>query len=424
MQSLSTIASDITKAVGASSVQFMITLVTTPIMTRLFAPEAYASFGIINTMAVTMVGIGLLSMPNAYTIEKDPALRRAVVQTMICLLAILVGVATIIGLIMALTRVMQFERLALVLLPVLVLTYGTRQILVSVATVRAHFNSLALGQMVEPLCSRGGSIALGTVFGGHPALILVAVALGHLSNAVLILKMVLKDSLHQWRGLFQRVKPFEILRRYADFVVFNTASTQAMPLTMLAIQLAMVTYFSAHLTGHYILANSILGLPVSLVAMTSSTIVYRHLIEVERTNPAQLLRHLCKSMGFYLMTGFVVMLPIILFGPALFSFAFGEVWNHAGKIASLLGIAYVSTFALTGVQSIFRVTRRLKIQFKIEATGWLLTLVVAFVGLQTLNFDTAILYLSIAWCIRNTVLLLACMLVANQHSTVSRGMHE
>ena len=75
MQPVSKFFSDIVKSVSSSGVQLIITMVSTPLMTRLYEPAAYTSFGVINMLATTIVGVGLLSLPNVYPIEKDPQRR-------------------------------------------------------------------------------------------------------------------------------------------------------------------------------------------------------------------------------------------------------------------------------------------------------------------------------------------------------------
>jgi O-antigen/teichoic acid export membrane protein len=82
MQPLSKFFSDIVKSIGSSGAQLIITIITTPLMTRLYDPEAYSSFGIVHTLAIAMVGLGLLSLPSAYCLEKQPEKRSEILQVM------------------------------------------------------------------------------------------------------------------------------------------------------------------------------------------------------------------------------------------------------------------------------------------------------------------------------------------------------
>lgn len=420
MTAVSKIFHDIMKMVSAGGVQFAITLITTPLMTRLYDPSAYAVFGIIHAMAVTGIGVGLLSLPNAYTLERDHVRRSELMHMMALLLGALVFLAMLAAIVMAAVDFFHSGLLVPALFPVLVLTFGLRQILVSRATARTDFSSLALSQIIEPSCSRGGSIALGAALGGHPAFILGSVALGHLATAALAAKISLRELRTACRILLRtRINTVAVLRRYGDFVIFNTASQQAQPLALLGIQMAIAAFFSTQIAGYYIFAISILTLPVSLIALTTAPVVYRHFIEIERMDRTALAGRLRRSLFLYILAGTTTMLPVFLFGETIFSVAFGKIWAPAGAVAATLSVAYVSAFALTGVQSIFRVTHRLRLQFMLESLTCLLALGAAALCFKTMDFNTAIPYLSAIWFFRNSVLLSACVVVAAQHADES-----
>ncbi len=410
---------NITKMVSASSIQLLITLCSTPIMTRLYEPAAYATFGIVNTMATVMIGIGLLSLPNAFCAEKIAQVRVEIIRTMLLLLASLVVLAAGIAAILA-RNGHQFgidiATTSLMLMPVLVLTYGSRQIVAAMAIQRASFTRLSLAQIIEPVCSRGGSIGLGALFSGNPIFILLSVALGHIST-ILVLFQLLPRKLHgQFRQVIQHL-PHLIsnLRRYGDFVFFGTLSQQAQQVAILGMQLTIVAHFSKDLAGQYILAVSILTLPVTLIALSTAPVVLHHFVALEAKDPTRLPRHFLMASGLYLLAGACLLLPVCFFGETLFRIVFGDIWGHAGRIAGMLGIAYIGTFALTGTQAIFTVTRRLKLQFAFEVGTCIPALILAIFCLKMMDFDRAIFYLSLIWLLRNVLLLLSALIAALQH---------
>lgn len=414
MQPMSKIFSDVSKSVGSSGLQFLITLVTTPLMTRLYAPESYAAFGILFTMATLTVGIGLCSLPNAYPMEKDEPARAALMRAMLLLLGLLVVLAALAALVMGLEQRQNLNPSALVFLPVLVLTFGIRQLLVTEATAHAKFGALALGQGVEPIVARGGSLALGATLGGLPAYMLLSVAAGHVITAVIIGKRTFGAG---WRKLIApTVNLREVFRRHREFILFHTLAQQAQPLATLGTQMAIAALFSAHMAGQYMLALSILTMPISLVALTTSQVFYRHIIDVAHHMPAALLRHQSRAMLMYLAGAIILYLPVLFFGETLFAFIFGAAWRKAGHIACVLSIPCMLVFVLTGVQSVFRVAHRLKLQFWMESSLSLLTLAGAIICFKTLPFDTAIVWLAGIWCVRYGIMLAACLAAARRHS--------
>lgn len=420
MKPISKIVENLSKSVGASGFQFFITLFSTPIMTRLYAPEHYATFSILNGASALLIGIGMLSLPIAYTIEKESSARIALVRTMILLLAVLVTFSALLAIGVAVADALHvglhISSACLILFPLLVLTCGIRQIVVNIAISKAHFNITALAQMIEPICARGGAISLGVMLGGNPVYMLFSVAIGQMATIATVSYMTLKDALKNWRNYITvAVQPITTIRRYLDFAFFNTASQQVQSVVLLVIQMIIAAGFSAELAGHYILAVSILSLPATMIALATAPVVYRHLIEVERTAPLKLLPHLLIAISCYLIIGFIILLPIFLFGEEIFRFAFGKSWGHAGTLAEIMSIAYVGAFAAIGVQSIFGITRRLKMHFILEVFSSLVVCCVIIFCFKTLDFDGAIRYLAIALFLRNILLIIGCIIVAFQH---------
>jgi O-antigen/teichoic acid export membrane protein len=186
---------------------------------------------------------------------------------------------------------------------------------------------------------------------------------------------------------------------------------------LLGIQASIASTFSAEFAGQYILAGSILSLPASVIALATAPVFYRHLLDVEKNMPQQLPRQLILAMVCYLLIGLCVLAPIFIFGKEIFRLAFGATWEHAGLIASTLSVSYVSMFGVVGVQSIFAITRRLKLQFILEISSSMFALVGIIFCFKTMAFDSAIYCLSIIWLLKNTIQLVGCVVVAFQHTT-------
>lgn len=408
------------KTVGASGIQLMITLITTPLMTRLFSPEAYAVFGLVNTTAAVMVGIGMLSLPTAYTAEKDEAKRGAMLHAMLQLLAITALAATMLAGALAIAgqyvATWEVPLIALAFLPVIVMSYGIRQITLNIGIQRGLFGQISKAQITEPLASRGGSVLLGAMFGGSPFLVLMSIVVGHFVAVSTLIRAIPSEAYGHWKSfVHSRSELRTTLRRMGDFVVYGTASAQSQQLMILAIQVGIASFFSRHLAGQYIFATSILTLPISVVALACAPVVYHHLMETEKSHPAQLSRHFFAVMMLYLGVALVIYLPLTMFGESLFTVIFGSIWAHAGAISGYLSIAYGGIFVLTGVQCIFMVTRQLSMQWYGEIVTALPTMLAGVYCLKMMDFDRALIYLSWIWLARTLILLLLSVRASLRH---------
>ncbi len=413
MRRYQSVVQNISKTVGASSMQLVITLITTPIMTRLYTPEAYAVFGMITTATALLVGVGLLSLTNAYTAEKDAARRGEMLHAMLLLLVMTALGATLIAAMLYALGWLHLPALALACLPLLVLSYGLRNIIVNIGIQRGMFSRLSLTQITEPLIGRGGSVALGALLGGHPLLVLFANMAGHFSTILLLLKRLPREVYGHWRGFFAaRHQLSATLRRLGDFVVFGTASAQAQQAISFGIQAGIAGFFSGHLAGQYIFATSILTLPISVIALATAPVVYHHFMQTE---PTRLKTHFLVATFLYLLAALIIFIPLKLYGAPLFALIFGAVWEQAGQIAGTLSLAYAGMFVATGVQSVFMVTRRLRLQWYSEILTAIPAIVAGVYCFKTMDFSRAVFYLSCIWLIRTL-----CILIAAFYASASR----
>jgi len=101
--------------------------------------------------------------------------------------------------------------------------------------------------------------------------------------------------------------------------------------------LALTIFFGTGVAGFYSLAHRVTAAPMSLVANAIGD-VYRQGAAAQYVSQGNCLTLFLVSLKRLLMFAFLPMLPIVLFGPSLFSFVFGDGWRTAGEIASALSI--------------------------------------------------------------------------------------
>lgn len=388
--------------------QLLITLIATPIMTRIYAPEAYAVFGILYGIATVAVGIGLLSLPNAMAQETNIAIRRKLLRMsygLLLLVFVIVACA-------AITKVTfkaslpfaNFSDSSLLLLPVLVVVLGLQRIAINTAIISRAFDALAVGRVVEPLVARGGAIGLAMAFGGQPILILLSIIAGHALTFAAMLRLFPRRAA-RWliANLRVRAAPWSIVRDYHDFALYCTLSSQIQPLVILGLQLTILTFYDQQAAGQFVLAMSVINMPVMLIAMTTASITMRHFIDVRTHHPGAMLRDLVIANGLYLVVGSLVLVPLSFFGAAIFAFIFSAPWTQAGEMAAMLSLPFMVAFANVGVQGIFRVLRQLRLQFYFEAVTGIALVGGAVYCFATMAIEQAVITLAMLWLIRNLI---------------------
>lgn len=425
MRRLSTLFFNLGKTSSASSIQFLIVLVTTPLMTQIYSPADYAAFGIVNGFSNLVVGIGFFSLTSVLVRENNEQHYRQLItftvfQLLFLILLSLVGILAL-SCISALQRQLTVPISVAIFVPLLVTTYGLRQIVVSLAIREGKFSRISLMQIIEPSCSRGGSIVLGAMLGANPSYILLSVALGQCVATAILLKKWSLSILRPLRWPIDNLENLkDIWRRHKDFIVFNTASQQLHPAASLLYQNIIAVLCSASDSGHFILALSILVLPATLIALATAPVSYHHFITVANKHPSKLPVDFLILTGIYFVGAIIVYTPIYFFGAPLFQAVLGKVWQQSGSLASTMSIAQAMFFVYTGVQSMFMVTRRTKLQFILDICVTVPTIIFAGYAFHNMPFTTAINYLTLAWTARHALLLIACLWCAIRFSSIQK----
>ena len=260
------------------------------------------------------------------------------------------------------------------LFPLLVLAHAAQRIADSLVTARGLFPPLAVARVTNAAVTRVLTLGVGWLIHASAAVMMLGDTVGKLVHLAVIARGGLGTV---WRGLRWQPEVASLrtaLRDYRDFALHSNLAAALPMVTGLGLQVSIGIQLGTAATGQYVLAQSILSLPVSLIAMASAPVVFHRLVRAAAETPDRLVALVLQAMLGYVLLGAVIMLPIALFGPALFAFVFGEPWRPAGVVAALLSLPQILAFSLTALLSTFRVTRRIKAWFGFELAGALLVL--------------------------------------------------
>jgi O-antigen/teichoic acid export membrane protein len=102
----------------------------------------------------------------------------------------------------------------------------------------------------------------------------------------------------------------------------------------------------SHVVGWYNLSVRMLGLPSTLIA-TAVSDVFRQRATNDFHTFGSCRSIFLKVFKTLVLVSIVPFAILLLFGPSIFSFVFGEQWREAGKIAQVIGVLYVFKFVVS-----------------------------------------------------------------------------
>lgn len=329
-------------ASGSAAAQ-LITMVFSPIITRLYGPEAYGSMGVFMSIASVVSTAAALSYPIAIVLPRSDADALGLAR-----LSIYVGIATslVVTLVLYLFGLEFIELLNaraiapfVYLIPVYMLITVMSAVAGQWLIRKKAFALLARVSVWQALLMGLTKAGLGVL---HPtAGVLVATnTLGGLIGAVL---MTLG-----WRGgpADDRTKAQvgeskrsaqEIAAQYRDFPLLRTPQVLLNALSHSLPVLMLTTFFGAASVGYYSIASAVLALPAGLIGNSVMQVFYPRITEaINRREDARAL--IVKATVGLALSGAVPFALLIAAGPILFERVFGAEWHTAGIYAQLLSI--------------------------------------------------------------------------------------
>lgn len=388
-----------------------------PFITRTYGPEVYGTLGAFIALTAVLTTLATLAYPIAIVLPENDNKAKALVKlsllitTVMSLFVLVVlwlagdwiipklGATSLINFIFFIPLVMFFTSCYDIAQQWLIRKKAFKGIAkVSIVHSFINYGSQALVGLYAPLA--------GVLIGIHTA----AFAFRSLLTGYIGSKIAATSVTESQKNVSLKKVAYE----YRDFpfyrmpqVVLNTVS-QSLPILMLT------TFFGPASAGFYTLTRTVLSLPSTLLASSVQSVFYPHFNEAvlakDKTLPL-----LIKATLALALIGIWPFLIIILFGPLLFDFVFGQEWQTAGQYAQWLSVwlffALVNRPSVSSIP-VFRMQRWF---LGYETVSVFLRTVAIYIGFSYFSSAvTAVAIFSIVGAILNIYLIISTFIVAKR----------
>lgn len=318
-----------------------ITMALSPIITRLYGPEAFGLLGTFMATLGVVTPIAALAYPIAIVLPKsdDDAKGLAklsfrialVIALAFSLILLIVGeqIATVLG--------MQAIASFMLLIPLAMFFSALQQIMQQWLIRKNQFKVTARVAVSQSLILNSSKVGVGWFWPIGSALIILA-TLGNILYAVQLWFGAKKWADNNGRidtPAINEVSLKSLAYKHRDFPyyrapqVFINALSQSLPVLMLA------SFFGPASAGFYAIGRTVLGVPSTLLGKAVADVFYPKIAEAANRNE-NLYSPIYKATLALACVGIIPYGAIFLFGPWLFSFVFGEEWLLAGEYARWL----------------------------------------------------------------------------------------
>ena len=354
---------DILRLVSGTTVAQALSVLTSPIIARLFAPEAFGVFALFSSIAGIIAAVFTLEYELAVMLpEREGDAANLVAGSL--------GIATVTSLVLIpiiwlggpwFAQWLNAPQLAgyLWLLPIVLFFGGFgagHPVLHAWAGRTRHFTQIATTQVAGTVTSIVGKLAAGfSGFNSGGGLIGGSLA-GSVISPILLGWQIWRDdgSLFLKSVRWQAIR--ENLSRYRKFAIYNTPSALLNTVSWQVPSFLLAAFFSPAIVGYYAFGNQLLRVPMNLIGNSIAQAFYSHAAAANRDGTlANFVENTFRRLVEY---SFFPILMLTVVSRELFVVVFGAEWAEAGIYVQILSLWMVFWFVSAPMARLFRLTMR------------------------------------------------------------------
>ncbi|MEH7236368.1 lipopolysaccharide biosynthesis protein [Bacillus sp. JJ1562] len=327
-------------ATGTAAAQ-AITMAVSPIITRIYGPDAYGLLGVFTALVGILSPVAALTYPTAIVLPAKNNEAFGVIRLSLIITFIMSMFVTLILFFFKdiIINSFQLEAIApfLYLVPLFILFSGLLQIMEQWLIRIKAFKITAKVTFFQAIIIQGSKIGIGTINPTAAILIFITV-LGQALKALMLLlggkNLVAKEKIQSNN---EKTSIIELAKKYKDFPIFKAPEVSINALSQSLPILLLTSFFGPASAGFYSIGKTVLNMPSQLIGKSVGDVFYPRISEA--ANNRETLTGLIKKATYLL--GAVGIIPfgiVIIFGPTLFSLVFGAEWGTAGEYARWIAL--------------------------------------------------------------------------------------
>jgi O-antigen/teichoic acid export membrane protein len=320
-------------ASGAAIAQ-IINLAVIPLITRQYGPYAYGLMGGFMSVVNILIPLSALSYPIAVVLPKKN--KQATILVRLCLtIGVLMSLISILLLIIG--GVFFSEAFSnhtypiwyWAIFPLIILILPFQQASQQWLVRNGKYKKIASISILQAIIVNFFRVTGGLLI-PLPVTLIIITALGYVLQSTQFFIHALKSGLSLNKSIYNWRKTILAAKQYKDFPIYRTPQvlinsiSQSLPIFIIGY------YFGVSAAGFYALAQTILGAPVTLLSSAISSVYYPRISNrINKKEPVFIF--ISKSIFSLMLLSLIIYSVIILWGPQIFIFTFGNQWEMAGE---------------------------------------------------------------------------------------------
>lgn len=343
---------NVTVLAGGTLVAQIITIIFSPLLTRLFTPDEFGVFSIYNSILGIIAPVASLRYMRAIVLPEDD---KVSFNVLILSIIVIVISTSLVGLSILGIHVLRTGSGTLALgwllwlLPLGVLVRGIYRAITFWAIRKKRFYHITKTKVSQYLSRSLTQVGFGLFSSGSGGLV-IGVLVGFIAGILTFIKL----DWHKDRSLRTAVDLGQIsqsAKRYRRFPIFSSWAALINSAGLRTPNLVLAAVYGVQVAGWFSLTERIVAIPITLISQSVANVYLGEAPELARRDPKSLRKFLLRAVLRLFAIGSILIILISLGAPLLFSLLFGEGWREAGVYMQLLSIMFIIQFSISPLSS-------------------------------------------------------------------------
>lgn len=402
---------NVTTLAAGTTIAQIITILVSPLLSRLFTPEDFALFAAFTSIA------GLFSIVATGKYELAiilPDEDRDAVQILFAVI-LLVGVVSLFSP-LVLIVLSKFSAACNLILSNNLLVYFIVFVFCSanLEVLRYYFVRIKQFRAISYRTIFGSIITVSlNIIGGYffniPAMFIISTTVAQVLCVALFVYFIKKSIRLSWFNV-KTVKT--VLFKYRKFPFFTMPGQLLNSFTGSLSILVLPTLYSQNEIGQFAFVQKIVGIPMTIIGGSVAQVFFQKFSSIRRNEQ----KSVFVKTFFYLFVFITICaIPCVLAAIPIFNVVFGAKWLSAAKLAQILAPMYIAQFAVSNISgAVYIINEKLKTDFVLQILRLVLVaaaFLIAFV--QNVSFVQSIIFFSVAMIIWYLATLIVSLMIIN-----------
>lgn len=365
----------------------VIGLLSLPILSRLFPPDAFGHYSVYQAAITVVTGVACLRYDMAILIAES---QEDAIGLFGLSIRVALGLSIMIIPVLALVEMLgapvsKWLGFSVLWFSLAIALGGAFLATTALLTRLALFHLSARTKLAQAASTASTTLAMGALLPSATGLVIGDLA-GRAMGCLLFVAQARRHLLETWKAPKPARYYRALARRFDRFPRLSVAGGLLNNGASFLAPAAMLAIYGASIAGQFSLVDRAISLPLGMIVITLSQVFTSHFPRVMREDSRAARPYFWKVV---LASAALAVIPAILgamFAPALFVLVFGSDWEVAGHYARILALMYFMALTYGPISSSLIILNKLRWQFWWEAIR-LLLLALTWATIATFHFS-------------------------------------